>query len=414
MIENCLPDVERTKRVFDFVHAHTLNGTIVSAFTLQYGGIAEALAKMSFGNDLGFNVNTDLNLFDYGYGSFVVESTQKLDADFAIELGVVDDYFIINGEHIDKEACLKAWRGVYFNLYPDMAANETVSTGTEFAINSKCQPVGKSPVKVAKPKVILPVFPGTNCDYDTAKAFEDAGAEARIFVFRNLNEKEINDSLNELAAAIRESQILALSGGFSSGDEPDGSGKFIATVLNNAQVKAAVNDLLARKGLVLGICNGFQALVKSGLLPFGRLGDITPESPTLYRNNINRHISRIVRTRISTVASPWLTSFQVGDVHSIAVSHGEGKFVVSEELAKQLFEHGQVAFQYCDEAGNVSMNPLDNPNGSSYAIEGIVSPDGLILGKMGHSERKGENLYKNIDGDKFQDIFKNAVEYFRS
>ena len=413
-IENCLPDVERTKSVFDFVHERTLNGTIVSAFTLQYGGIAEALAKMSFGNDLGFNVNTDLNLFDYGYGSFVVESTQKLDADFAIELGVVDDQFIINGENIDKDVCLKAWRGVYFNLYPDMAANETTSTGSEFAVNSKCQPVGKSPVKVAKPKVILPVFPGTNCDYDTAKAFEDAGAEARIFVFRNLNEKEINDSLNELAAAIRESQILALSGGFSSGDEPDGSGKFIATVLNNAQVKAAVNDLLARKGLVLGICNGFQALVKSGLLPFGRLGDITPESPTLYRNNINRHISRIVRTRISTVASPWLTSFQVGDVHSIAVSHGEGKFVVNKELAKQLFENGQVAFQYCDEEGNVSMNPLDNPNGSSYAIEGIVSPDGLILGKMGHSERKGQNLYKNIDGNKFQDIFKNAVEYFKN
>ena len=413
-IENCLPDVERTKRVFDFVHERTLNGTIVSAFTLQYGGIAEALAKMSFGNDLGFNVNTNLNLFDYGYGSFVVESTQKLDAEFAIELGVVDDQFVINGEKIDKEACLKAWRGVYFNLYPDMAANETESTGAEFAVNSKCQPVGKSPVKVDKPKVILPVFPGTNCDYDTAKAFEDAGAEARIFVLRNLNEKEINDSLNELAQAIRESQILALSGGFSSGDEPDGSGKFIATVLNNAQVKAAVNDLLARKGLVLGICNGFQALVKSGLLPFGRLGDITPESPTLYRNNINRHISRIVRTCISTVASPWLTSFQVGDVHSIAVSHGEGKFVVNKELAKQLFENGQVAFQYCDEAGNVSMNPFDNPNGSSYAIEGIVSPDGLILGKMGHSERKGENLYKNIDGNKFQDIFKNAVEYFKS
>ena len=413
-IENCLPEAERTKRVFDFVHERTLNGTIVSAFTLQYGGIAEALAKMSFGNDLGFNVNTDLNLFDYGYGSFVVESTQKLNADFAIELGVVDDQFVINGENIDKEACLKAWRGVYFNLYPDMAANETESTGSEFAVNSKCQPVGKSPMKVDKPKVILPVFPGTNCDYDTAKAFEDAGAEARIFVLRNLNEKEINDSLNELAAAIRESQILALSGGFSSGDEPDGSGKFIATVLNNAQVKAAVNDLLARKGLVLGICNGFQALVKSGLLPFGRLGDITPESPTLYRNNINRHISRIVRTCISTVASPWLTSFQVGDVHNIAVSHGEGKFVVNEELAKQLFENGQVAFQYCDEDGNVSMNPLDNPNGSSYAIEGIVSPDGLILGKMGHSERKGENLYKNIDGNKFQDIFKNAVEYFKN
>ncbi len=413
-IENCLPNIEKTKKIFDFVHQNILNGNIVSAYTLQYGGIAEALAKMSFGNDLGFDIRTDLNLFDYGYGSFVVESTAKLDADFAIELGSVADQFVINGEVLDKAKCLEAWRGVYFNLYPDMAANETTSTGDEFAVNSQCQPVVKSPVKVDKPKVILPVFPGTNCDYDTAKAFEDAGAEPHIFVFRNLNEAEINSSLQELATAIREAQILALSGGFSSGDEPDGSGKFIATVLNNAEIKAAVNDLLARKGLILGICNGFQALVKSGLLPYGRLGDITPESPTLYRNNINRHISRLVRTRIATVASPWLTSFNVGDVHQIAVSHGEGKFVVSEKMAKELFEHGQVAFQYCDENGNVSMNPVDNPNGSFYAIEGIVSQDGLILGKMGHSERKGEDLYKNIEGDKFQDLFRNAVNYFRN
>lgn len=411
-IENSLPNIEKTKKIFEYVHENTLKGNIVSAFTLQYGGIAEALAKMSFGNDLGFNVNTDLNLFDYGYGSFVVESKEKLDAEFAIELGLVDDQFSINGEVLDKEACLEAWRGHYFELYPDMAANETTSLGENFAINSKCQPVGKSPVRIAKPKVILPVFPGTNCDYDTAKAFEDAGAEPHIFVFRNLNEQEINSSLKELATAIRESQILALSGGFSSGDEPDGSGKFIATVLNNAEIKAAINDLLARKGLIIGICNGFQALVKSGLLPYGKLGDITPASPTLYRNNINRHISRLVRTRIGTVASPWLSSFQVGDVHNIAVSHGEGKFVVSEEMAKELFENGQVAFQYCDENGQPTMNPLDNPNGSFYAIEGIVSQDGLILGKMGHSERKGENLYKNIEGDKVQDLFKNAVDYF--
>ena len=412
-IENNLPDIQQTKKIFDFVHQNTLNGNIVAAFTPQYGGIAEALAKMSFGNDLGFDIRTDLNLFDYAYGSFVVESTVKLEADFAIELGKVAQDFIINGEKIDKEACLKVWRGVYFNLYPDQADNETQSTGAEFAVNSHCAPVAKCPTPVARPKVILPVFPGTNCDYDTAKAFEDAGAEPRIFVFNNLNETEINRSIDELAAAIDESQIMALSGGFSSGDEPDGSGKFIATVLNNAKIKAAVNGLLARKGLVLGICNGFQALVKSGLLPYGRLGDITPDSPTLYRNNINRHISRIVRTRVGTVASPWLSSFQVGDVHQIAVSHGEGKFVVNEKLAKELFEHGQVAFQYCDENGNVSMDPVDNPNGSFYAIEGIVSQDGLILGKMGHSERKGENLYKNIDGNKEQDIFQNAVNYFR-
>ena len=329
-----LPDIDYTKREFEYMRENILNGKIVSAFTLQYGGIMEALCKMSFGNDLGFNVNTALNLFDYGYASFVVETTEKLNAEFAVELGVVDDQFIINGEAMDKAACLAAWRGVYGKLYPEMAANETTSTGSEFAVNSKCAPVMKSPVRIEKPKVILPVFPGTNCDYDTAKAFEDAGADPRIFVFRNLNETEINGSIQELSAAIRESQILALSGGFSSGDEPDGSGKFIATVLNNAEIKAAINDLLARKGLVLGICNGFQALVKSGLLPYGRLGDITPESPTLYRNNINRHISRLVRTRIATVASPWLSSFKVGDVHNIAVSHGEGKFVVTKELAK--------------------------------------------------------------------------------
>lgn len=197
------------------------------------------------------------------------------------------------------------------------------------------------------------------------------------------------------------------------GDEPDGSGKFIATVLNNALIKSAIQELLARKGLIIGICNGFQALVKSGLLPFGKLGDVTPESPTLYRNNINRHVSRLVRTRISSVSSPWLTSFAVGDIHRIAVSHGEGKFVVNEPMARQLFENGQVAFQYCDEYGKPSMTPSDNPNGSFYAIEGIVSPDGLVLGKMGHSERKGRDLYKNIDGDKCQDIFRNAVEYFK-
>ena len=411
-LENNIPNIQHTCEIFDFMRQHILDQKIVSAFTLQFGGIAEALAKMSFGNDLGFDIQTDKDLFGYGYGSFIVETTEKLNAPFAIELGKVADNFIVNGEKLDKAALLSAWRGFYGKLYPQTAPNETTSVGAEFARNAKTFNA-KPAEKVATPKVILPVFPGTNCDYDTAKAFEDAGAETRILVFKNLDEAAIEHSIDELAAAIRESQILALSGGFSLGDEPDGSGKFIANVLNHPKVKAAVEDLLNRKCLVLGICNGFQALVKSGLLPFGKLGEVTPNSPTLYRNNINRHISRLVRTRVSSVNSPWLTSFTEGDVHNIAVSHGEGKFVVSEQLAKQLFENGQVAFQYCNEAGQVSMDPEDNPNGSFYAIEGIVSDNGLILGKMGHSERKGRNLYKNIEGNKVQDIFANAVAYFR-
>ena len=265
---------------------------------------------------------------------------------------------------------------------------------------------------IKNPLVILPVFPGTNCDYDTARAFEEAGSDTQIFVFRNLYETEINNSIEELASWIQKANILTLSGGFSSGDEPDGSGKFIANVLNNNLIKTSVQDLLSRNGLILGICNGFQALVKSGLLPFAKMGEVTPNSPTLFRNDCNRHVSQITKTVVSSTNSPWLTSFKTGEIHHIAISHGEGKFVVSDEIAKQLFENGQVAFQYCDFEGNPSMDPKHNPNGSFFAIEGIVSPCGKILGKMGHSERKGENLYKNIYGDKMQDIFANAVRFF--
>ena len=251
--------------------------------------------------------------------------------------------------------------------------------------------------------VCLPVFPGTNCDYDTAKAFRKAGAEVRPFIFRNLTPEDVLRSIDELSARIDEAHILAFCGGFSSGDEPDGSGKFIADVINNAKVGSAITALLGRGGLILGICNGFQALVKSGLLPYGKLGCATPESPTLFRNDINRHISLIATTEVASVNSPWLTSFKLGERHSIAFSHGEGKFVVGEELARELFENGQVAFRY-----------VDNPNGSSYGIEGILSPDGHILGKMGHSERYEENLFKNISGNCSQPIFENAVNYFKN
>ena len=257
------------------------------------------------------------------------------------------------------------------------------------------------------------MFPGTNCDYDTAKAFRKAGAEVEMSVLCNLGGDDILRSIREMKEHIRRAHIFVLSGGFSSGDEPDGSAKFIVNVLNNKDIRDEIHALLDRGGLILGICNGFQALVKSGLLPYGRLGMVTKDSPTLFRNDINRHISQIVSTRVSTLNSPWLAGFGLGDIHSIAVSHGEGKFVVSEELAGELFANGQVAFQYVDPEGRATAEAPYNPNGSSYAIEGLVSRDGQILGKMGHTERYEKNLFKNIAGEKEQSLFRNAVNYFR-
>lgn len=406
-------NVEQLKKLFDFIYNQIQNGKIISAFTLQFGGIMEALAKMSFGNDLGFNIDTKENLFDYGYGSFVVETEQPLEYPDAILLGRVADEFVVNGEKLDKTRILAAWRGTFNAIYPEMVPNKfqekAIDTKAVVNTNQELKPQQTT----NEPFVVLPVFPGTNCDYDTARAFEKAGAKTEIFVFRNLNEKEINDSIDELATLIDKAHILALSGGFSSGDEPDGSGKFIANILNNQKIKDAIERLLAKNHLILGICNGFQALIKSGLLPYSQIGSVTESAPTLYRNDINRHLSHITKTVVCSVNSPWLKSFQVGDVHHVAISHGEGKFVVSEAMAQELFANGQVAFRYCDFEGNPTMQMEHNPNGSHYAIEGIVSKCGKILGKMGHSERKGENLYKNIYGNKEQDLFANAVNYFK-
>ena len=260
----------------------------------------------------------------------------------------------------------------------------------------------------------LPVFPGTNCDYDSAKAFRKAGATVRTSVFRNLTDKDVFESIDEMKKNIDECHILMISGGFSAGDEPDGSGKFIANVLNNKTVAEAIENLIARGGLILGICNGFQALVKSGLLPYGHLGMVTEDSPTLFRNDINRHISQMASTRVSTTNSPWLAGMSIGDVYSIPVSHGEGKFVVSEDLARELFANGQVAFQYVDPlTDEPKMESPYNPNGSYYAIEGIISKNGQILGKMGHSERYENNLLRNIQADLEQPLFANAVNYFK-
>ena len=316
---------------------------------------------------------------------------------------------VFNGEKFAVDDLQKINSRRFCSVYPDRG----IEGGTTRASMPERREVKYGGKPVDEVKVYIPVFSGTNCDYDTAKAFERAGAHVSTSVFCDLTADDIFASIDTMKRMIDECHIFVLSGGFSAGDEPDGSGKFIANVLNNRKITDAIHALLDRGGLILGICNGFQALVKSGLLPYGRLGCVGKESPTLFRNDINRHVSQIVSTRVATVNSPWLSSFEVGELHSVAVSHGEGKFVVSDEMAEELFRNGQVAFQYVDPAGYATLCAPYNPNGSSYAIEGIISRDGHILGKMGHTERYEEGLFKNIAGNKVQEIFANAVNYFK-
>ena len=424
-LSNRMPNTGQLKENWDYIHSQIEDGNIVSAYALGFGGLAEALCKMSFGNGLDVKVDVDENeLFDYGYGSIVVESEEPLDYKNAILLGEItdgeDSILTINGNKFDIFDLMAENSERFAQVYPDTAPayhKKLVPSGME---GIKPLKVKKSQMRykgepIENPKVFIPVFPGTNCDYDSAKAWRCAGAVVEFGVFRNLTEKDIFESIEMMKNKINECNILMLSGGFSAGDEPDGSGKFIANVLNNKQIAEAIHSLIDRGGLILGICNGFQALVKSGLLPYGRLGQVTKDSPTLFRNDINRHISQMVTTRVATTNSPWLAGFSIGDLHTIAVSHGEGKFVVNEALAKELFANGQVAFQYVDPLEETpTMESPYNPNGSYYAIEGIVSRNGQILGKMGHTERYEGNLFKNIMDDGLeQPLFDNAVRYFR-
>ena len=388
-------------------------GHVVSAYAVGFGGVAEALVKMSLGNRIGADISFDEDdIFETAYGSIVFEATEPVDIPGVEFIGsTIDEEALLIGRHKFPIDTLGEKVRERFNaIYPDAAA--TAGEAPDASCDRKPAPYEGEAVE--HPVVYLPVFPGTNCDYDMQAAFAGEGAEVRIGVFRNLSAKDISDSCREMAENIDSCHILAISGGFSAADEPDGSGKFIATVLLNAEVRAAIERLMARGGLILGICNGFQALVKAGLLPFGKIGDLTPDSPTLFRNDINRHISQIAVTRVGTTASPWLASFETGQLHSIAMSHGEGKFVADAKLLKTLMDNGQIAFQYADPAtGNATMQSPYNPNGSTCAIEGIISPDGHILGKMGHSERYREGLMKNVAGDKSQNLFRNAVNYFR-
>ena len=411
--ENGMPIYENIRKVFDHMESLIASGKVKAVYTLGMKGLGEALCKMSFGNRIGFVAQENLHhLFKPVYGAFVFEASEELDT-FAKLIGcTTEEYTLqINGETVDLQEIQQKWEATLEPVYPRItkAPQETVPT-----YNYQCVERKTSSIKLAQPRVLIPVFPGTNCEYDTARAFERAGAKADIVVIRNKTSEQIKESVELIREKIANSQIIAIPGGFSGGDEPEGSAKFIASFFRNPQITEAVMELLKnRDGLMCGICNGFQALVKLGLVPYGEIISTDASCPTLTYNVIDRHQSGLVRTRIASNKSPWLMHTNVGDIHTIAISHGEGRFVASEQLVKQLAENGQIATQYVDLEGNPTEDYRFNPNGSIDAIEGITSPDGRIFGKMGHSERYTNGLYLNVDGDKDQKMFAGAVSYFR-
>lgn len=420
-LESGIPDFDILKKNLDKIRELTQAKKVLASYALGYAGLGEAIAKMAFGNKIGFEVAKDVDadkLFDPAYGNIALEMDK---ADLALLEGL--DYKVagktIEGQYIDVDGykvCLgKIYKAYESTLEPIFPTKAVEPTGEVKNINFIVNEHQKSSLSIVQPKVFIPAFPGTNCEYDSARAFEDAGAKASIKVFRNLSYSNIEDSIETMVKEIESSQIVMIPGGFSAGDEPDGSAKFIATVFRNPKIAEAVNDLLTnRDGLMLGICNGFQALIKLGLVPYGEIKPVTAEdAPTITYNNIGRHQAKVVTTRIASNKSPWLAGTQVGDLHSISISHGEGKFVANKETFDQLVANGQIATQYVDLDGNATYDIDYNPNGSFYAVEGITSADGRILGKMGHSERIGKYTLKNIHGEKDQKIFESGVNYFK-
>lgn len=420
-LESGIPDFDILKKNLDKIRELTQAKKVLASYALGYGGLGEAIAKMAFGNKIGFEVAKDVDadkLFDPAYGNIALE-IDKADLALLEDLDYKVAGTTIEGQYIDVDGykvCLgKIYKAYESTLEPIFPTKAVEPTGEVKNINFIVNEHQKSSLSIAQPKVFIPAFPGTNCEYDSARAFEDAGAKASIKVFRNLNYANIEDSIETMVKEIESSQIVMIPGGFSAGDEPDGSAKFIATVFRNLRIAEAVNDLLTnRDGLMLGICNGFQALIKLGLVPYGEIKPVTAEdAPTITYNNIGRHQAKVVTTRIASNKSPWLAGTQVGDLHSISISHGEGKFVANKETFDQLVANGQIATQYVDLDGNATYDIDYNPNGSFYAVEGITSADGRILGKMGHSERIGKYTLKNIHGEKDQKIFESGVNYFK-
>jgi phosphoribosylformylglycinamidine synthase len=416
------PDPASLLSALSFVEKLIGDGDALAVSTVGYGCLAEALFKMCVGNQLGAKLwGLDASeLFVPAYGSFVVEVSDCTyvprsangftvrhvgDTAAAFEL-------VIGDETVELAPEQEAWEARLEPVFPYRAAGEAVEQISWHATKYDA-PRRKPSVKLAKPRVIIPVFPGNNCEYDSARAFRRAGAEVTTFVINNLTPAAVVESTNKLVEEIDRAQIVMIPGGFSGGDEPDGSAKFITAFFRAPQVTEAVRRLLnERDGLMLGICNGFQALVKLGLVPYGDIVPMTDACPTLTFNTIGRHQSRLVRTRVASDLSPWLSKCSVGDVHNIAISHGEGRFVASDELLAQLVAGGQIATQYVDEAGMPSMDLSVNPNGSALAIEGITSPDGRVLGKMGHTERSANGLYQNVPGNAFQPLIEGGVAYF--
>ncbi len=414
-----LPVFEQIKKLYDGIHKLIGKGVIVSAYVLDGKGLVPAVCKMAFGNKLGFELEGSLTkeeLFAPAYGCIVAEvpADRLADIDVAYtKVGEVKDNakFVYNDVVITVDEALKVWSDKLEDVFPTKAVKDTTPVESKLY---KADSVYVCKNKVAKPTVFIPVFPGTNCEYDSTKAFERAGADVIVKVFKNLDAAGIRESVDEFEKAINKSQIIMFPGGFSAGDEPDGSAKFFATAFRNAKMKEAVEKLLnERDGLALGICNGFQALIKLGLVPNGKITGQDSNSPTLTFNTINRHISKMVYTKVVTNKSPWLAGAKLGSVYCNPASHGEGRFVAPKEWLDKLFENGQVATQYCDPEGNVSMDEEWNVNGSYMAVEGITSPDGRCLGKMAHSERRGESVAINIYGEQDLKIFESGVKYFK-
>ncbi len=412
------PDFESVKAVFKRVRQMLLKGEALSAWALGFGGVAEAVAKMAFGNQIGFKFTRKLDetqLFNPCYGGFVLELAGSANVEDLNVIGVTKltpAIWLSDGVEIPLEDLQKPFEERLEKVF--RCQTEILAEQPETYAYQGGEPLAPA-VKIASPRVLIPVFPGTNCEYDTARAFEQAGAVADVFVIKNLSSEDIEESVLEFAKRLERSQIVMIPGGFSGGDEPDGSGKFITAFFRNPRIKDGVHTLLkARDGLMLGICNGFQALVKLGLVPYGEIVEMQDSSPTLTFNAIGRHQSMMVTTRISSNKSPWLYGAQVGDIHAIPISHGEGRFVASPAMLEKMAANGQIATQYVDLSGNPTYDIRFNPNGSVMAIEGITSPDGRVFGKMGHSERVlGRNLAKNIDGVKDQQLFQSGVDYFR-